>query len=183
MGLPDEIDPNTSSPLGQQLAQMVWDVDNDSDGVPDSIWLDIGMPIQTDASGRRYKPLVAILCQDLDGRLNVNAHSNVSQIENFYATGGVLQPLTPQPFAFPTPQVQSALVPRGLGVGPAEIFLGHLFGPDDFTYILAERYRYDGTLSLARYAGIKDLDDPLSRIKNLGTPFDYYNTLGLPVFP
>ena len=76
MGLPDET--GASGPLGQQLSEMVLYVDNDGDGIPDSVWVDIGLPIQTDASGRRYRPLVAILCQDLDGRLTSNSHSNYS---------------------------------------------------------------------------------------------------------
>ena len=42
------------------------------------MWLDLGFPIQTDASGRRYKPLFAILCTDLDGKLNLNAQGNLS---------------------------------------------------------------------------------------------------------
>ena len=32
-------------------------VDNDGDGIPDGFWMDIGLPIQTDAGGRRFKPL------------------------------------------------------------------------------------------------------------------------------
>ena len=51
-----------------------WDVDNDGDGVADSVWVDLGMPVRATADGRLYKPLFAILCVDLDGRLNVNAH-------------------------------------------------------------------------------------------------------------
>ena len=74
-----------SASAGPQLSEMVWDVDNDGDGIPDSVWLDIGLPIQTDASGRRYRPLVAILCQDLDGRLNVNAHSSPAHRQHLYA--------------------------------------------------------------------------------------------------
>ncbi len=51
-----------------------WDVDNDGDGKTDSVWIDLGYAAQSDAQGRRYKPLFAILCTDLDGRVNVNAH-------------------------------------------------------------------------------------------------------------
>ena len=51
-----------------------WDVDNDGDGVPDSVWVDLGVPVRATADGHLYKPLFAILCTDLDGRLNVNAH-------------------------------------------------------------------------------------------------------------
>ncbi len=53
-----------------------WDVDNDGDGVAESVWVDIGLPVQTAPDGRRYKPLVAFHCVDLDSRLNVNAHGN-----------------------------------------------------------------------------------------------------------
>ena len=58
-----------------------WDVDNDNDGTPDSIWLDLGHSIQSTKDGRLYKPLFAVLCVDLDGRLNVNAHGSVDQLE------------------------------------------------------------------------------------------------------
>ncbi len=51
-----------------------WDVDNDNDGVRDSVWIDAGLPVMIDKQGRLVKPLVAILAVDLDGRLNVNAH-------------------------------------------------------------------------------------------------------------
>ena len=58
-----------------------WDVDNDGDGVPDSVWVDLGMPVRTTADGRLYKPLFAILCVDLDGRLNLNAHGSLQQAD------------------------------------------------------------------------------------------------------
>ena len=60
-----------------------WDVDNDRDGIRESVWLDIGLPISTSPSGRQYKPLVAILCQDLDGRINLNAHGGRMSHPNF----------------------------------------------------------------------------------------------------
>jgi hypothetical protein len=40
----------------------------------DSIWIDLGFPVQTARDGRRFKPLFAPLIQDLDNRVNVNAH-------------------------------------------------------------------------------------------------------------
>ena len=57
-----------------------WDVDNDNDGVPDSIWVDLGDPIQQAEDGTRYKPLYAFLIIDLDSRLNVNAHGMADDI-------------------------------------------------------------------------------------------------------
>jgi hypothetical protein len=53
-----------------------WDVDNNGDGAMDSIWLDLGMPVTSTPDGRFIKPLFAILIQDLDGRINVNAHGS-----------------------------------------------------------------------------------------------------------
>lgn len=53
-----------------------WDVDNTGNGEPDSIWVDLGAPVQTGPDGRRFKTLFAILCIDLDGRFNLNVHGN-----------------------------------------------------------------------------------------------------------
>ena len=176
------------------LSQMIWDVDNDGDGIPDSVWTHFGQTVQTDASGRRYVPLVAILCEDLDGRLNVNAHSSPAHRSDLYASSGVLQsspaltdPMmgipTPLPFAsLPPLPPQPVLVPRGLGVGPADIFLGHLFNPVDFANLLTQRYLHDVTVS-GNAGGISDIDDPTSLIKSLGIPRNFattYSAYGMP---
>ena len=63
-----------------------WDVDTDGDGIADSVWVDLGMPVQTAADGTTYKPLFAIRVLDMDGRLNVNAHGNSAQVEAAYST-------------------------------------------------------------------------------------------------
>src|SRR5262249_21505517 len=39
--------------------KITYDVDNDGDGVTDSVWLDLGYPARKDSSGRLYKPLFA----------------------------------------------------------------------------------------------------------------------------
>ena len=117
-----------------------WDVDNDGDGVADSVWVDLGMPVRAAADGRLYKPLFAILCVDLDGRLNLNAHGN-----SFQASGGTqsnggysvsssteipysLGGLPNLGFATAGTFAQTATLPRGLGYGPAEINLLPLLG-------------------------------------------------------
>lgn len=53
------------------------DVDSDNDGILDAVWIDIGLPSQTDPEGRTFKPLVAYRVVDLDNRLNLNAHGNI----------------------------------------------------------------------------------------------------------
>lgn len=99
-----------------------WDVDNDGDGKTDSIWIDLGSPVQTDASGRQYKPLYAILCLDMDGRLNLNAHgSPMHLVRN---SGDWPRKRFVGPFA---DRMGEALLPFGQGYGPADIVLNDLF--------------------------------------------------------
>ncbi len=107
-----------------------WDVDNDGDGVADSIWVDLGLPVRSLPDGRLYRPLFAMLCTDLDGRLNLNAHGCPAQLAASYdvhnqPVSAVTQyPSRPNPNA-PPPllTVSVARLPRGVGYGPAEINL------------------------------------------------------------
>ncbi|MGY8771663.1 MAG: hypothetical protein ACKVH8_24870, partial [Pirellulales bacterium] len=57
------------------------DVDNDNDGTPDSIWMDTGMPAQSDREGRRFKPLVSYRVVDMDGRVNLNVAGNLANLK------------------------------------------------------------------------------------------------------
>lgn len=118
-----------------------WDVDNDGDGVPDSIWVDVGFGVMRTRDGRLYKPLAAILCLDLDGRLNLNAHGHANQY--------LLDPAAPAPTTLPTsaqyitgkPPRQvpayaggmfnnpNVRLPYGLGSGPADVNLAALLMP------------------------------------------------------
>ncbi len=150
-----------------------WDVDNDGDGLAESVWVDIGLPVQTAPDGRRYKPLVAYHCIDLDGRLNVNAHGNWAQADpaNLYntnaTTGGI--PITPNggppyniasyltpPLGVTLPQVT---LPRGSGLGPAEINLGAQLLPNTGLFNTVSGASYANLLTGAvtpggvRYAG------------------------------
>ena len=94
-----------------------WDVDNDGDGIPDSIWIDLGLPVRATADGRLYKPLVAALILDMDGRLNVNAHGCLQQTIPAYT-----QPETP-PGGLIFAGGAAPNLHRGMGFGPAEINL------------------------------------------------------------
>lgn len=53
-----------------------WEVDADNDGLKDSLWLDLGIPPQATSDGRLFKPMFGIVVEDMDGRLNVNAHGD-----------------------------------------------------------------------------------------------------------
>jgi hypothetical protein len=52
------------------------DVDNDGDGIRESVWLDLGMGVTELGDGKRVKPLFAIHCIDLGGRVSLNAHGS-----------------------------------------------------------------------------------------------------------
>ncbi len=133
-----------------------WDVDNDGDGIPDSVWVDLGAPVCT-IGGRLCKPLFAPLIVDLDGRLNLNAHGCLAQTSAAYyqQQGGGGQPYTADMtneslvvppvgrggvFLFPsgatgapgTTGTPRMLLPRGMGYGPGEINLLPLFGAGNY---------------------------------------------------
>ena len=79
-----QIDPLTGQPRFPPPADIGGDVRNLPPGIPiklpngqlhygnDSIWMDLGFPVQTGPDGRTYKPLFAFFIADLDGRLNLN---------------------------------------------------------------------------------------------------------------
>jgi len=52
-----------------------------SPGGNDSVWLDIGLPVRLTKSGKKFKPLVAMLIVDLDGRVNLNVHGNLHGVD------------------------------------------------------------------------------------------------------
>lgn len=172
------------STFGTTPVPFSWDVDNDGDGVPDSVWVDLGMPVRTTTDGRKYKPLFAILCTDLDGRLNLNAHGSLTQADTNYdnlwtvdpATGGYLQydsaqSAYVQTAGSPPPVMKyaaSAGLPalaRGLGLGPAEINLKGILGTN-YQQVLIGTSRYEGrygwtapaAASPAAGPGTSDLD-------------------------
>ncbi len=153
---------NVANPafIGGTVNPLLYDVDNDGDGLPDAIWIDPGLPIVTMPNGKRAKRLAAITIKDLDGRINVNAHGNLAQVAgppllpNYPFTGstGLLPSMVsltyqppPQPnanYAYtvglgvvqnpasPTPVIQT--FPRGLGFGPAEVDFSNILGYSPF---------------------------------------------------
>jgi hypothetical protein len=143
------VDPNTMSQIAVPYWEAVgpWDVDNDNDGIPDSIWVDLGDPIQEAEDGTRYKPLYAFLIIDLDSRLNVNAHGLADHLlptaidnkkQSFFDTTYNSNPaLWPGNLAHVSgATLYSTLqLPRGGGYGPAEISLRSVFpAPLDVSY-------------------------------------------------
>ena len=58
--------------------KITFDVDNDADGITDSVWLDLGYPARPDAGGRLSKPLFAFLVIGLNGRIPLNTAGNLA---------------------------------------------------------------------------------------------------------
>lgn len=46
-------------------------------GGNDSVWIDLGYPVQVSTNGRKFKPMFAFLVTDLDNRINLNTHGNI----------------------------------------------------------------------------------------------------------
>lgn len=145
-----------------------WDVDNDGDGIRESIWLDLDFPLKTMPDGRRYKPLFSFLVQDQDGRLNLNAHSNFFHTQASY----IEQPFGPWAGGAP----QNRILTRGLGYGPADIAFGNVMvaagAPGEFTALLNGRYGSDGGVPIPA-AGSVGVNDLMSAVKTIDTPFFY----------
>ncbi|MDX2037390.1 MAG: hypothetical protein SFX72_12125 [Isosphaeraceae bacterium] len=88
-------DPSAPDPL---TGQMKYDVDNDGDGVSDSVWLDLGYPVMKDSRGKTFKPLFAFMVLGLNGRLPLNTVGNLHGRDMNPPTGGDL-PIFDQPDA------------------------------------------------------------------------------------
>ena len=67
--------------------QITYDVDNDGDGITDSVWVDLGYPARRDAQGQLYKPLFAFMVIGLNGRIPLNTAGNLAGAEARAAAG------------------------------------------------------------------------------------------------
>jgi len=72
--------------------QITYDVDNDGDGVTDSVWVDLGYPARRNAQGQLYKPLFSFMVIGLNGRIPLNTAGNLAG-----SVPGIPFPLFPPP--------------------------------------------------------------------------------------
>lgn len=96
-----------------------FDVDSDGDGQPDSIWVDFGREAFRLPDRTLVKPLVAIRCIDLGGRINLNVHGSLAHSQGKKPSVGnaILIDGNSQNVPEATDQ------PVGLGYGPADVRL------------------------------------------------------------
>ena len=142
-----------------------WDVDNDGDGVPDSVWVDGDLPLMTSPEGKLLKMLTAYYILDLDSKLDLNAVGNLHQ-----TTAATYFPTTTN--AFTTAGVS---LPQGFGPGPADSSLRHLFASDtDYVNFLEARYGgTNGTPGEGLSTSVATLvDDVRSRLDGGGLVFN-----------
>ena len=165
---------------GQVGGPWEWDVDNDGDGRADSIWIDVGMPVARTREGKTYKPLVAILCRDLDSRLNLNAHDNLAHLptgtNQFADAAGQIPPVIDNRFAG-GPELP---LKRNLGYGPADICLRPVFADVsedkfavEYTSAVQSRYRPATTMPLVPGRIEATGDELLDLIRLHGLPRNY----------
>lgn len=102
-----------------------WDVDNDADGFADSMWVDVGLPLQTSPDGQLLKAMVAYYVEDLDSKLDVNATASYAQVDSHYPAG--FSYTSPVNGEFARFTGGTTYLTQGVGYGPAETSFRHLF--------------------------------------------------------
>jgi hypothetical protein len=126
-----------------------WDVDNTGDGISDSVWMDLGLPLQRTADGKLLKALASFYVEDLDGKIDVNAAGGNAQA-NWYSepfSSPIASDLVAQNSLAVSPNLP---LPQGVGYGPTEISFRHLL-PSTFPGGITADEAYK-QLMLARYS-------------------------------
>jgi hypothetical protein len=173
---------NTLRPIPGQTAQTSfpalldyvygpWDVDNNGDGIPDSVWINLNSAIRTSPTGQRYRALYAYLIEDLDGRLNLNYHGSAQHINPAATDAGYYLADGTQTNAYGL---------KGSGLGPPEVNLqAGLYGLNStqYTQLLAGngnipgRYGPDGVIG----NGAAVTADLLSQSRFFQIPGNYFS--------
>jgi hypothetical protein len=72
--------------LGGDVQNLRSIVNPSAPGAGDSIWIDLDYPVKTASNGVKYKPLFAFFIMDLDGKVNLNSHGNISAVNQAHAS-------------------------------------------------------------------------------------------------
>ena len=165
-----------------------WDVDNDGDGDNDSVWMDLGLPPRPMPDGTLVVPMYAILVEDLDGRLNVNAHSLDSSTSGTASTTGYssLGTSTSTLAGDSDNTLEPTTMLDGQGFGPAEINMAALLGDTITTSIVNARKGTTANTSFFKYRFPFDADKDFimsgdfniaTQYKTFRTPSDFYGAM------
>jgi hypothetical protein len=111
----------------------------------DSVWVDLGFPVQTGPDGRTYKPLFAFFITELDSRLDLNAFAKSFRYAKSSGTGvnrGLPSTVSPLPLGL----LELESLYRHGDTG-ADAFASVLFGKGD-TDLLQQLKNYEFRHSL-----------------------------------
>lgn len=162
-----------------------WDVDNDLDGIRDSVWIDAGLPVMENHDGRLVKPLVSMLVVDMDGRLNLNAHGSedIANSIDFY------QQTRDRGLRLAGFDANSShttdILPPGQGYGPAEISLGPLMPvqiSSGFAPMSAEQIRLRRWFAYQRFVRGAERNEPIDILEADKWRAAPFNAADLPRF-
>jgi hypothetical protein len=113
------------------LCQGPWDVDNNGDGISDSVWVEAGLPLETSPEGKLLKALVAFHVEDLDSKLDINAVGNLAQTNDRNFVFGLNDQYSANVFSQGSfadgGDTNRQYLGQGFGYGPAETSARHLF--------------------------------------------------------
>ncbi|MBQ3349978.1 MAG: hypothetical protein IJG38_06225 [Thermoguttaceae bacterium] len=162
-----------------------WDIDNDGDGDNDSVWMNLGLPPRPMPDGTLVVPLYAILVEDMDGRLNLNAHSpdELVTASTAYSSLGTASVTLPE-----GETLDPSTMLNGQGFGPADVNLEALLG-DLVSDIISKRkgnnvnsnffkYRFPFGSDTESDGSILKTDfNVTNQYKSFRTPVDFYGVM------
>ena len=116
--------PAAAAPNGDDPIE--FDYDNDGDSFRESILMDLGHCVRSDASGKKYVPMFLITIHDLDSLINLNAHGNLAKIlfgPNDASAASTSVSNTANPFGWDTSGTPAfySISQSNLGMGPSEV--------------------------------------------------------------
>lgn len=152
-----------------------WDIDNDGDGDNDSVWMNLGLPPRPMPDGTLVVPLYAILVEDMDGRLNVNAHSPDEEIETTaYSSLGTTAATLPN-----SETLDPTTMLNGQGFGPADVNMDALLGSDIVSDVVTSRKGANANSEFFKYCfpELTSLKDAAFTVTSANTNVDFRSPL------
>lgn len=164
-----------------------WDVDNDGDGDNDSVWMNLGLPPRPMPDGTLVVPMYAILVEDLDGRINVNAHGfdNTSTTTTATATYSSMGSTTTPVKLINEETLDSTTMLNGQGFGPADVNMQPLLGDTITGNIVTQRCTGNNnrsdlfTYRFPEWTSLKEADFSAvaGSYKNFRAPLDFWGVM------